>query len=93
LLQRGASIGFRPAAPLPVVVERDVPGNLEQPAGQLVLRRSRNRRPADPEKHLLGQIARGLTFAGGPAQIAQQAIVVLRKQRFGSGHGCHMRHS
>ena len=91
-LSRGAEVCLRAAAALAMVVKRNVSGNLEQPAGQLVLRRSRNGSPADPEKHFLCQIARGLTFACGAAEIPNQAVVVLRKERLGIGHGCHVRH-
>ena len=70
---------LRPATPLAVVIKRNVSGNLEQPAGQLVLGRCRNRRPADPEKHLLSQIARDLTLARRTAEIPSMRSSTAQK--------------
>jgi hypothetical protein len=79
-LRRRAEVCLRPAATLPVMVDRDVPCDLEEPAGQLVLGSNGDGRAADPEKHLLGQIASSLTLACDTAEIPDQAVGVLREE-------------
>jgi hypothetical protein len=69
------------------MVERDVPGDPEQPPRQLALGGHRDGDPADPEEHLLRQVPGELGFAGRTAQIPAQPVVVEGEELVGVGHG------
>ena len=72
-LRRRAQVCLGPAAALPVMVDRHVPGDLEQPPGQLVLGLGMAVRLTLRNTSWV-QIASGLAFARDTAEIPDQAV-------------------
>lgn len=69
----------------PVKVQREVPGDPEQPAGQVAIVVGGNPSPAQPQEDLLGQIACRFGLPNSPAEIPEQPLMVRDEQLFGVG--------
>jgi hypothetical protein len=67
---------------LAVMIEREVSGNLKQPGSELAIAGHWDRGPAHPQKHVLGQITRGLGLTNSSAKVPEQAMLVGGEERF-----------
>jgi hypothetical protein len=72
-----------PPQMLAVVINRQVPGNSEQPSPDLAVRRSRDRCPTHPHEDVLGEVTCRLCFADRSAEVLEQVTLVGGEERSG----------
>ena len=72
-----------PTLMLAVVIDHQVPGNLEQPGPDLTVRGSRDHRPTHSHEDILGEVTCRLCFADRSAEVLEQAALVDGEERSG----------
>ena len=76
----------RPPPPIARVIQREIPRDVEHPRPPLGRLIGALRRPRDPQKHLLREIARVLGMADHAAQVPEHAVPMLEEERGAVGH-------
>ena len=71
------------------MIQREIPGDAEDPGAAPRLGRIRNRTPRDAQEHFLGELP-NIAVPDNPAQVTEDTVAVRRKQDVSVSHHQHV---